>query len=139
MAKIKQQLVSGLLALWVVLWLLFPLLSWVRSKNSWVAYWRLAAVDFETRRKLVYGADFCHYIEFCQAKLPTGATFQFLGPDDDSVTRPRANLLLYPHLPSDRPDFILVYQAADLRALKDTELFATFNGGSFILRVVKSR
>ncbi len=126
-----------ILAVWFSIWL-FLLMRSGFGPAGLPTCLRLAGLSFEERRRELYGREFCRFMDFCQQKLPEGSTFLFVGPDDQSVQRPRAYLELYPHLPCDRPGYLVVYQAPDYSP-PNTRMYASFSPGNFILSTQEKR
>jgi hypothetical protein len=128
---VDQKIARIFLFIWLSLWI-FLLFRNLHGPEGVQPRFRLAGLNFEDRRRQLYGLEFCRFMDFCRQNLPAGSTFLFVGPDDQSVTRPRAYLELYPHMPCDRPDFLLVYQAPGYSAPK-TRLYAKYSPENYIL------
>lgn len=128
----KQNIIKLVLILWFSLWLIF---FWRKGSGpeGWLEIARLARLDFANRRKAVYGEEFYQFMDFCRRQLPPGSTFVFEGPDNQSTYRPRAYLELYPHMPCDRPEFIIVFQDPAFPIHKNP-LLARYSTGNFILK-----
>ncbi len=132
-----KKITAIILGVWFSIWL-FLLVRSGSGPAGLPAQFRLAGLSFEERRRELYGQEFCRFIDFCRQKLPKGSTFLFVGPNDQSVQRPRAYLELYPLMPCDRPDFLVVYQAPGYSP-PNTNLYASFSPGNFILSTLEKR
>jgi hypothetical protein len=129
----RMRLTRLILQVWVIVWVLFLVRPFSLHKSSLLEYLELAKGDFETRRRIAYGTDFCRFLNFCKARIPGDSRFQLVGFERESVDRVRAYYYLYPRLSSQKPDYILVYKAPWFRQ-KNTIPFAAFDSDSFILR-----
>jgi hypothetical protein len=130
-----KKIMVVILAAWLFIWLFLSVRAGL-GPSGLPAQFRFAGLSFEERRRELYGREFCQFMVFCRQKLPGGSTFLFVGPDDQSVQRPRAYLELYPHLPCDRPDYLVVYQAPGYSP-PNSSMYARFSPGNYILSTLK--
>lgn len=63
----------------------------------------------EEKRAYVTGDALYGEIKFCKANLPEGATFGYKGIVEGSLADRRIRYYLYPHLKSDRPDYLIIF------------------------------
>jgi hypothetical protein len=122
-----------ILALWITIGLAAWLKPFIGKQTQGAELWQLWNARLEERRSIVYGREFYAYLQFCQEKIPPGATFQLLGPVERSLDFYRAAYCLYPHLHSENPDCLLIYK--DGTAIpRRAQILATFSPDCLIIK-----
>ncbi len=101
-------------AVWIALWASFIMRELFR-KGYFHDYKALLSRGLEGKQSYVTGDRFYEFLTFCNANLPKGATFNFVGVEEGSIDIRRAVYYLYPRLENADPEFILVYDASDAR------------------------
>lgn len=130
-----MKLFKIILAAWVLMWVFSNIRGLIveKDKTTFKDYLNLAFADWEGKRAIVLGKEQYEFIKFCKTNLPDKTNYGLIGIPEDSVDIPRLAYYLYPSLPSQDPDFILVYNQAGFEE-KGTDLYAALNKKSFILK-----
>jgi hypothetical protein len=128
---------KGILLVWILVWLISFFRYYVFNPSLLSQYCQLVRTDGEGRRAIVYGIEYCHFLNFCRESLPAHSRFKLVGPPESSLDRVRAHYYLYPLRISDNPDFLVVYKDPSFKT-NNTVLFASWDRDSFILKVQRN-
>jgi hypothetical protein len=109
-------------AVWVVLWISFTARE-LFVKGALKDYKVLLSRSLEGKRAYVTGDKFYGFLTFCRANMPAGVTYGLAGVNkgpgkeniDPSLLERRAFYYLYPYLPTEEPEYILVYEESGIK------------------------
>lgn len=126
----KKKILTIMFLIWIALWAYF-IARGLFKNHYFNDYILLSSRSLEGKRAYVTGERFYEFLTFCNKSLPAGATYAIEGIEYLSIDEKRAIYYLYPHLPSNRADFILVFDCK--YAGEGYEFFAKLDDSRYIL------
>jgi hypothetical protein len=127
-------------AVWVVLWVSFTARE-IFLKGAFRDYKILLSRTLDGKRAYVTGDKFYEFLSFCGRKMPEGAAYSLAGMErgpgkeniDPSFLQRKAAYYLYPRLPKEDAEYILVYEEKGVNR-DGYYKHAAFDDNSFILK-----
>ena len=109
---------KAMLLLWVFLWALFFFrnLFFKGYKREYAEL--LGRPNLDDKRAYVTGEALYETIRACNAKMPQGATFGYSEIEEGSLADRRIRYYLYPHLKSDNPDYLIIFDGKEFSVRK---------------------
>jgi len=127
-------------AAWVVLWVSFTARE-LFVKGAFKDYRILISRSLEGKRSYVTDDKFYKFLTFCRENIPVGAAYSLAGMNkgpgkeniDPSLLERRAFYYLYPDIPEEEGEYLLVYEE---RGIKRSAYYkyAVLSDNSYILK-----
>jgi len=122
---------------WIVVWLAFTIRE-LFVKGSIREYGVLLSRSYEGKHSYVTGDRLYEFLVFCTKAMPKGSSYRLIGLGEGSLEKRRAVYYLYPHLESEKPDYILAYDLPKAPG-PGYEISAGLDDGRYILKRKGSR
>lgn len=133
----KNKIFKLVFTAWVMIWI-FLLIRETFVKGSMREYDALLHRSLEEKRAYVAGDRLYEFLTFCNANLPEGAKYMFLGLEKDSHDKRRVSYYLYPHLEAEEAEFLLVFNEPIL-SRDGYEIISKLDDTRYILKNLKRR
>jgi len=120
--KIARLILYIIITVWLSLWINFILRDLFKG-HALKEYMILVKQDDEGRRSYTFGDDFYQFLKYAKEKIPQACTYSLVGVEQLEIDHRRAVYYLYPLLPSNDAEYILVYKKLGHKNPKYTECF----------------
>ena len=131
----KYKVFKLVFTIWVILWISF-LIREVFVKGGLRDYNALLNRPLEGKRSYVTGDSLYEFLVFCNDKLPEGAAYRWVKTDKADHARRRATYYLYPHMETEKADFLLIFNEP-FSVRSDYEIFSKLDETRYILKKKK--
>jgi len=127
--KTKIIIISGFLAAWIVLWVVFTARF---IKQDLKLYEQVKNMTLDEKHSYILGEDVYSFLLFCKNKIPERANFM-LEADLNVYKTSRFIYYMYPMHLAENADFIVVYKRDRFKNRSYTR-FAVYDDSSYIMR-----